>query len=52
MVCGTRQGNVFGEQLSDRTTDIHSYTHVITAGWVLLSPELILNPSDLTGFLV
>lgn len=51
VVCGIKQGNVCVEQPSAGSTDMHSYTHTITAGWVLLSPELILNPSDLTGFL-
>lgn len=51
VVCGIRQGNVCVEQPSDRSTYIHSYTRIITAGCLLSSIELILNPSDSICFL-
>lgn len=46
-----RQGIVCVQQVSDRSTDTHFYTHIITASWVLSSPEVILYPSDLICFL-
>lgn len=52
VVCGIRVGNVYFEQLSDRSTDTYSHTHIIISGWVLSSREVILDLSDLIGFLV
>lgn len=43
---------MYFEQLSDRSTDTYSHTHIITSGWVLSSREVILDLSDLIGFLV
>lgn len=43
---------MYFEQLSDRSTDTYSHTHIITSGWLLSSREVILDLSDLIGFLV